>query len=113
MDFGEVIGYGPAGPSFWLGPVKTGGEAREARRVRGRRPGGGRGLPRRRRGPWGGGAARAEGVVGVPRRVLRRVRARPRRQQRRGGVPPLRKVLAGRGTTWYSSVRYVLSRRAS
>jgi predicted lactoylglutathione lyase len=31
MDFGEVIGYGTAGPSFWLGPVTTGGEAREAR----------------------------------------------------------------------------------
>lgn len=30
MDFGEVIGCGSAGPSFWLGPVTTGGEAREA-----------------------------------------------------------------------------------
>jgi hypothetical protein len=27
MDFGEVIGYGLAGRSFWLGPVTTGGEA--------------------------------------------------------------------------------------
>jgi catechol 2,3-dioxygenase-like lactoylglutathione lyase family enzyme len=30
MDVGEVIGYGTAGPSFWLGPVTTGGEACEA-----------------------------------------------------------------------------------
>ncbi|QPP09405.1 VOC family protein [Streptomyces bathyalis] len=28
LDFGEVIGYGSAGPAFWLGPA-TGGEARE------------------------------------------------------------------------------------
>ena len=27
MDFGEVIGYGLAGRSFWLGPVTTGREA--------------------------------------------------------------------------------------
>jgi catechol 2,3-dioxygenase-like lactoylglutathione lyase family enzyme len=30
MDFGEVIGYGVVRPQFWLGPVTTGGEAREA-----------------------------------------------------------------------------------
>jgi catechol 2,3-dioxygenase-like lactoylglutathione lyase family enzyme len=30
MDFGEVIGYGSAGPSFRLGPVRAGGKAREA-----------------------------------------------------------------------------------
>ena len=28
LDFGEIIGYGSAGPAFWLGPT-TGGEARE------------------------------------------------------------------------------------
>jgi catechol 2,3-dioxygenase-like lactoylglutathione lyase family enzyme len=30
MDFGEVIGYGTDRPSFWLGPIRTAGEAREA-----------------------------------------------------------------------------------
>ena len=31
MDFGEVIGYGNEGrPYFWIGPVTTGGDAREA-----------------------------------------------------------------------------------
>jgi catechol 2,3-dioxygenase-like lactoylglutathione lyase family enzyme len=29
MDFGEVIGFGVDHPEFWLGPVTTGGEARE------------------------------------------------------------------------------------
>src|SRR5215204_5006730 len=28
-DFGEVIGYGVDSPSFWIGPVTTGGEPRE------------------------------------------------------------------------------------
>jgi catechol 2,3-dioxygenase-like lactoylglutathione lyase family enzyme len=30
MDFGEVVGFGTDRPDFWLGPVTTGGEAREA-----------------------------------------------------------------------------------
>jgi catechol 2,3-dioxygenase-like lactoylglutathione lyase family enzyme len=29
MDFGEVIGFGTESPDFWIGPVTTGGEARE------------------------------------------------------------------------------------
>jgi catechol 2,3-dioxygenase-like lactoylglutathione lyase family enzyme len=29
-DFGQVIGYGTAGPTFWIGPTETGGAAREA-----------------------------------------------------------------------------------
>jgi catechol 2,3-dioxygenase-like lactoylglutathione lyase family enzyme len=29
MDFGPVIGYGTAGPDFWLGPTTTGGTPRE------------------------------------------------------------------------------------
>jgi catechol 2,3-dioxygenase-like lactoylglutathione lyase family enzyme len=30
MEFGEVIGYGVGGkPSFWIGPLATGGENRE------------------------------------------------------------------------------------
>jgi catechol 2,3-dioxygenase-like lactoylglutathione lyase family enzyme len=30
LDFGDVIGYGTESPDFWIGPVTTGGEAREA-----------------------------------------------------------------------------------
>ncbi|MGK5443240.1 VOC family protein [Micromonospora sp. URMC 105] len=30
MEFGPVIAYGTDRPDFWLGPVGTGGEAREA-----------------------------------------------------------------------------------
>jgi catechol 2,3-dioxygenase-like lactoylglutathione lyase family enzyme len=29
LEFGDVIGYGSAGPAFWLAPVAGGGEARE------------------------------------------------------------------------------------
>lgn len=29
LDFGEVIGYGTAGPAFWLGPAGGTGESRE------------------------------------------------------------------------------------
>jgi catechol 2,3-dioxygenase-like lactoylglutathione lyase family enzyme len=29
MEFGQVIGYGTAGPEFWLGPTNTGGTPRE------------------------------------------------------------------------------------
>ncbi|OEV30827.1 glyoxalase [Streptomyces nanshensis] len=29
LDFGEVIGYGSAGPAFWLGPADAAAEARE------------------------------------------------------------------------------------
>jgi catechol 2,3-dioxygenase-like lactoylglutathione lyase family enzyme len=30
LDFGNLIGYGTDFPDFWIGPVTTGGEAREA-----------------------------------------------------------------------------------
>ncbi len=30
LDFGEVIGWGTTQPTFWIGPVTTGGTAREA-----------------------------------------------------------------------------------
>ncbi|AXK31796.1 VOC family protein [Streptomyces armeniacus] len=30
LEFGPVIGYGTGQPDFWIGPVGTGGEAREA-----------------------------------------------------------------------------------
>jgi catechol 2,3-dioxygenase-like lactoylglutathione lyase family enzyme len=29
LDFGDVIGYGTTGPSFWIGPATTEGEPRE------------------------------------------------------------------------------------
>src|SRR3981189_3914482 len=29
LDFGEVMGFGPSRPSFWIGPVTTAGGARE------------------------------------------------------------------------------------
>lgn len=29
LDFGEVIGFGTAQPTFWIGPVTTEGRARE------------------------------------------------------------------------------------
>jgi catechol 2,3-dioxygenase-like lactoylglutathione lyase family enzyme len=29
LEYGEVIGYGVDFPDFWIGPVTTGGEARE------------------------------------------------------------------------------------
>ncbi|OLB76370.1 MAG: glyoxalase [Actinobacteria bacterium 13_2_20CM_2_71_6] len=30
LDFGDVIGYGTNRPRFWIGPIDTTGEAREA-----------------------------------------------------------------------------------
>lgn len=30
LDFGEVIGYGTAGPTFWIGPLAAGAEFRES-----------------------------------------------------------------------------------
>jgi catechol 2,3-dioxygenase-like lactoylglutathione lyase family enzyme len=29
LDFGEVVGFGTTGPTFWIGPVTTSGEPRE------------------------------------------------------------------------------------
>lgn len=29
LDFGDVIGYGTTGPSFWIGPATTEGDPRE------------------------------------------------------------------------------------
>ena len=81
----------PGKPDFWIstqpdrGPVVR-PQPRDPRRLRGR----GRGAVRaffdaavaRRRGP-----ARAPLLAGVPRPLLRRLRPRPRRQQRRGRLP--------------------------
>ena len=82
MDFGEVIGYGKDGqPTFWLGPLTTGEPNREihvafaaADRAA-------------VRAFFDASAARAAGVARVPPELLRRLRARPRRQQRRGLQP--------------------------
>jgi catechol 2,3-dioxygenase-like lactoylglutathione lyase family enzyme len=29
MEYGNVIGYGTGQPTFWLGPISTGGDSRE------------------------------------------------------------------------------------
>ncbi|CAA9530964.1 MAG: Lactoylglutathione lyase, partial [uncultured Thermoleophilia bacterium] len=58
-----------------------------ARRLRRVRSSLGRRVPRGRPGRGRHGQRRARTTPAVPRRLLRRVRARPRRQQRRGGLP--------------------------
>ena len=92
MDFGVAIGYGtPEKPDFWIGAFDSGDgfreshiafEAADRAAVRAFFDAA---VARRRRG-----AARAAGLARVPPELLRRVRARPRRQQRRGRLPPAR-----------------------
>ena len=79
LDFTEVIGYGvPPMPDFWLGPRSTGEGFRESHiAFTAARPSRRAGVLRRRRGHRRGGAARATGLPGVSRHVLRRVRAGP------------------------------------
>ena len=89
MDFGSVIGYGTAGrPSFWVGPLVDGRPNRELHIAFSRRDRATvRGFfdaARRRRGRS---PARASAVARVPPRLLRGLRPRPRRQQRRGRLP--------------------------
>ena len=71
MDFGEVIGYGLAGRSFWLGPVTTGREAARGA-SRSRPPAGRRSRPSTTP-PWPTGrrCCTRRRSAGVPRRVLR------------------------------------------
>ena len=92
MDYQVAIGYGTDGkPDFWIADMNAGEAAGPTARCTSRsRP------PTRdavqafydaalelgRRV-----AARAAAVAGVPPRLLRRVRPRPRRQQRRSGLP--------------------------
>ena len=92
MDFGDAIGFGvPPMPDFWIGRARhRRGLPRVAHRVQARRPGHRSRVLRRRGRCRRRGAARAAGVAGVPPELLRRLRARPRRQQRRGGLPPPR-----------------------
>ena len=100
MDFGTVIGYGvPPMPDFWLGPHETGTGFRESHiaftapdRDRGA------GVLRRCRRGRGRGAARAAGVARVPRALLRCVRPRSGREQRRSGLPlPRGEATSGSG----------------
>ena len=91
MDFEDVLGLaGPDGmPRFWLGRTQ-GGVQREvhvafAAQDRATVDAGLRGGPRDGR----GGPARATGVARVPRDLLRRLRPRSRRQQRRGRDAPV------------------------
>ena len=89
MDFGTVVGYGTGGkPDFWVGPTTTPGEAREAHIAFV--------APSRkavvafheRAVELGAEVLHApRRVAGVPPELLRCVRARPGRQQRRGGLP--------------------------
>ena len=89
MDYGQHIGYGgkDGKPEFWISAAPAGGENREshiaftaANRVEVRAffdaavAAGCRG------------DVRAEGMARVPPALLRSVRARSRRQQRRGGL---------------------------
>ena len=92
MDFGVAMGYGIAPkPDFWIGLFDSGEGFREShiafeaadRADRAR-------LLRRCRRRGCGGAPRTARVARVPRALLRRVRPRPRRQQRRSGLPPAR-----------------------
>ncbi len=88
MSWGSASG---CSPTFWLGPLTDGNPNREVHaRVRGARIARG---PRVLR--CGGrdrhrGAPRAPHLPRVPPELLRRVRPRPRRQQRRGRLPPPR-----------------------
>ena len=117
MDFGEVIGFGVEGmPSFWIGPLAAGEDNREVHvAFQAPRPRRGPSLLRRRGRDRRRGAPRAPRLARVPPRLLRRVRARSRRQQHRGGVPPPR-VSAGqadgerRTTIWCAAARAVLDR---
>ena len=88
MEYEENIGYGVGRPTFWIGPLTTGEPNREVhiaftatdraavRAFFDAAIAGG-----------ADGAARAAGVARVPPDVLRRLRARPRRQQRRSRLP--------------------------
>ena len=95
-----VIGYGTGFPNFWIGTEETHGDVRQEAHIAFTAPS--REAVQAFRdaavAPRGRGAARAEGVARVPPRLLRRLRARPRRQQRRGRAPHLRVgALLGRG----------------
>ena len=92
MDFGVAIGYGTAGPGLLDRRAARRGpglrpEPGDPRRLHGAGRGHGPGVLRGRHRAGRGGAARAAALAGVPRGLLRRVRARPGRQQRRGGLP--------------------------
>ena len=89
MRFDETVGYGTQGqPVFWIGRQATDQPNKEVHVAfhAADRPGGR--LLRGRGGHRGRGAPRAPGVARVPPQLLRGLRARPRRQQRRGRVPP-------------------------
>ena len=89
MDFGDVIGYGVGGrPIFWLGPLTTGDDNREIHVAFE--------APDREsvraffEVAVGLGAEvlnEPRGLAGVSRALLRRLRPRPGRQQRRSGLP--------------------------
>ena len=81
-----VVGMGVTRPDFWIAPAEGRADALPSR-VPGRHPAGGRGLPRRRPRRRRHGQRRARPAPALPPELLRRLRARPRRQQRRGRLP--------------------------
>ena len=97
LEFGDVIGFGvPPMPDFWLGPRNTGEGFRESH-IAFAAPDRAavQGVLRRRGRHWRLAAARAARVARVPPQLLRRVRARPGRQQRRSRLPHARIGEAG------------------
>ena len=91
LDMGPAIGYGTDGkPTFWIADASTGDAGGPTGRCTSRsRPtaGGGAGVLPRRAGAGRRTAARTTAVARIPRELLRGVRPRSRRQQRRGGLP--------------------------
>ena len=97
LEFPGVIGYGTDFPNFWIGTEETHGDVRQECHIAFTAPSRDAVQAFRDAAVELGlrGAARAEGVARVPPRLLRRLRARPRRQQRRGRAPHLRASYSG------------------
>ena len=94
MDFGVAIGFGtPEKPDFWIGAFDSGEGFRESHIAFAAAD---RAAVRAFFDAAVGTGAEVlhepRGVAGVPPELLRSVRARPGRQQRRGGLPPARGV---------------------
>ena len=87
MEFGRSLGYGvPPMPDFWIGPHQTGDGSR-SRTSRSPRPIARPFKPSSYAAVSGcRGAARARGCGPSTTPLLRRIRPRSRRQQRRGGL---------------------------
>ena len=90
MDMGVAVGYGTDGhPAFWIADMAAGDAAGPNREVHVAFAAKDAEAVQAfyRTALSLGAAARAAAVAGVPRQLLRRVCARPRREQRRGRIP--------------------------